>query len=30
MAGFPKDVVDLRVVAKYLREQHNYEIETIM
>lgn len=30
MAGFPKDVDDLRVVAKYLRDELNYEIETIM
>ena len=30
MAGFPKDVDDLRVVARYLREKLNYEIETIM
>lgn len=30
MAAFPRDVDDLRVVSKYLREELNYEIDLIV
>lgn len=30
MAAFPRDVDDLRVVAKHLRDELNYEIDLIV